>query len=77
MKSCSTRWMTIANGRTNIMLGVIYVPQENKTNIGKLKEMYKDLTGQIIESKKQRQNLLLVEDFNCKVGNAIRNNTDN
>ena len=71
-----TMWITIANGRNNIRLGVIYAPQENKTSVPKLKEMYKGLAKQIKESRTRKQNLLLVGDFNCKVGNAIKGNSE-
>ena len=69
-------WVTIANGRTNIRFGIVYAPQENKTSIVKLKEMYKGISKQINEAKDKNQNVLLVGDFNCKIGKDIKDNTD-
>ena len=71
-----TMWMTITNGRTNIRLGVIYAPQESKTKVTKLKEMYKGLAKQIEEARKRDQNVIVVGDFNCKVGSTVTGNTE-
>ena len=69
-------WVTISNVRTNIRMGILYAPQENKTTVSKLKEMYKGISNQIKEAKTKMQNVLLVGDFNCKVGKTIKENTE-
>ena len=69
-------WITITNGRTNIRLGVVYAPQESETTVTRLKEMYKKISMQIEEAKKQNQNVVLVGDFNCKVGSTVEGNTE-
>ena len=69
-------WLTITNGKINIRLGVVYAPQE-KTNLKELRKMYKGISNQLKEAKNRNQNLLLVGDFNCKVGNkVIKGNTE-
>ena len=69
-------WITIANGRNNIRIGVVYAPQESRTLLAKLKVMYKGIKEQIEEAKKQQQKVLIVGDFNCKIGDAIKGNTE-
>ena len=71
-----TMWMTLTNGRNDIRLGVIYAPQESKTNVAQLKVMYKGLTKQIEEARKRKQHVVMVGDFNCKVGDAVEGNKE-
>ena len=40
-------WVTLSNGRNSIRMGVVYAPQESKTDLAKLKIMYKGLKEQI------------------------------
>ena len=68
--------MTIKNGRTNIRLGVVYAPQESRTNVPKLESMYKGISKQIQEGKKLGQSVVLVGDFNCRFGSRVKGNTD-
>ena len=70
------KWISIDNGRNRIRLGILYAPQENKTSVKKLKIMYRQLKEQIKKSKKENQEILLLGDFNCKVGKAVPGNTD-
>ena len=69
-------WLTLSNGRNNIRMGVVYAPQENKTNVTKLKVMYKGLKEQIKQARNKKQDVLLVGDFNCKIGARIKGNTE-
>ena len=69
-------WVTLSNGRNNIRMGVVYAPQENKTKLDELQVMYKGLKEQIKQARKEKQNILLVGDFNCKIGPRIKGNTD-
>jgi exonuclease III len=71
-----TMWVVISNGRNNIRMGIVYAPQENKTSVEQLKIMYKKLEDQIKEARTKKQNVLLVGDFNCKVGKKIEGNTE-
>ncbi len=70
------KWVAIDNGRNRIRLGILYAPQENKTTIKQLKVMYKGLKDQIWKAKKEKQEVLLLGDFNCKVGDAVPGNTE-
>ena len=38
--------------------------------------MYKDIESQISMAEEKQQKLLLIGDFNCKVGNLITGNTE-
>ena len=69
-------WITLSNKRNNIRLGVVYAPQESKVKVDKLSHMYKEIKKQIKEAKNRKQDVLIVGDFNCKVGTAITGNTE-
>ena len=69
-------WITLSNNRNNIRIGVVYAPQEKETNVNKLKLMYKSIKEQIKEAKAKRQEVLIVGDFNCKVGTIVAGNTE-
>lgn len=47
-------WVAISNGRTSIRVGVVYAPQESKTNLEKLKIMYKGIKKQIQEAREKK-----------------------
>ena len=55
-------------------MGVIYAPQESQTRKNKLSIMYSDIEKQIEIAVEKKQKLLLLGDFNCKMGGAIQNN---
>ena len=67
-------WMTIDNNKVKIRLGLIYAPQESRTNKKKLKPMYEAIEEQILYAKEKQQNLLILGDFNCKIGDIIKGN---
>ena len=67
-------WITIDNGKVNLRIGVIYAPQETNTRKNQLNLMYKDIEKQISIANSNNQKLLLLGDFNCKVGSIINNN---
>ena len=69
-------WITLSNNRNNIRIGVVYAPQEKETKVNKLKLMYKSIKEQIKEAKAKRQEVLIVGDFNCKVGTIVAGNTE-
>ena len=73
-KPAEQMWIRISNGRNNIRLGVVYAPQESRTKLNELKEMYQQLNEQIEEGKSNQQQIMIIGDFNCKVGEEIKNN---
>ena len=68
-------WITLSNNRNNIRIGVVYAPQE-KVKVEELKIMYKSIKEQIKEAKAKKQEVLIVGDFNCKVGDIVPGNTE-
>ena len=68
------KWILIDNGRNKIRLGLLYAPQENKTSKKQLKVMYKELQEQVERARANKQEIILLGDFNCKVGNIISGN---
>ena len=55
-------------------LGAIYAPQENVTPNNELKLMYEDIREQIKIGKEEEKQILIIEDFNAKIGEAIESN---
>ena len=68
-------WVTVDNTRVKLRIGLIYSPQESRTTVDMQKEMYKSIEEQISIGKERNQNILLLGDFNCKIGDAINGNT--
>ena len=52
-------------------VGVIYAPQESRTKMDELKMMYQQVNEQIEEGKTNQQQIIVIGDFNCKVGEEI------
>ena len=69
-------WIVIDNKQVAIRLGVIYAPQESRTSKERYKEMYQNIEEQILIAKEKNQKLLMMGDFNCKIGKVIEGNTD-
>ena len=62
------------NNRRKIRIGVIYVPKENVTSNNELKIMYNSISKQISITQEERQQFLILGDFNAKVGTYIEGN---
>ena len=67
-------WITIDNNQVKIRVGLIYAPQESRTRKEKLKLMYDGIETQIIRAREKQQRVLLLGDFNCKIGDSIKGN---
>ena len=66
-------WILVTNTKEKIGVGVIYAPQENVTPNNELK-MYEDIGEQIKIGKAEKQQILILGDFNAKIGAAIEGN---
>ena len=62
------------NNRSKIRIEVIYAPQENVTSNNELKIMYNNISKQISIAQEERQQVLILGDFNAKVGTYIEGN---
>ena len=71
-----TLWIRLDNGKEKIRIGTVYAPQESRTRLTELKKLYKVVESHINESKKVKEKLVLVGDFNCKVGKLIEANSE-
>ena len=69
-------WINIKNERINIRIGVIYAPQESRTKQEDLNIMYKQMKKHIEEGKQEGQKIIIMGDFNCKIGKYIKNNKE-
>ena len=66
-------WILLDNNRSNIRMRAIYVPQENVTSNNELKIMY-NISKQISIAQEEREHVLILGDFNAKVGTYIEVN---
>ena len=69
-------WNRLDNGKVKIKIGVVYMPQESRTKLDKLKEIYKTIEEQVAESRNNGESILILGDLNCKIGKHIQGNTD-
>ena len=64
----------LTNTKKKIRIGVICAPQQNVTANNELKLMYEDIREQIKIGKEEKQQILILGDFNAKIGEAIEGN---
>ena len=50
------------------------MPQEDKKTVKQLEEIYKKIEEEITTAITQNEKIILMGDFNCKVGSCIPNN---
>lgn len=67
-------WIVLDNTKIKLRIGVIYTPQESRTVKEQYKQMYESINEQILLAKEKEQNLVLLGDFNCKIGEEIKGN---
>ena len=67
-------WIFLDNNRNKIRIGVINLPPENVSSNNELKIMYKNIRKQISIAQEERQEVLILGDFNTKVGTCIEGN---
>ena len=67
-------WILLTNTKKKIRIGVIYAPQENVTPNNELKLMYEDIREQIKIGKEEKQQMLIIGDFNAKTGETVESN---
>ena len=68
-------WVKIDNAKNKkLRMGTIYGPQEPRTPNTELKKLHKNLETNVREWNKAKGKLLLISDFNCKVGEQIQRN---
>ena len=73
---CEMVWAKIENSKVKMKIGVVYMPQESRTKLEVLKEIYNVIENEVKEAAEHGFSLLIVGDFNCKVGNFIGGNTN-
>jgi len=62
-----TLWVKVDNNQVKLRIGVIYAPQESRTNIETLRRMYNGIQAQAKIAKKQGEEIFVVGDFNAKI----------
>ena len=72
--NCEMLWLRIDNGMEKIRIGVIYMPQESRTLVKDLKEIYMEIEKEIEIAEEHGERLLIMGDLNCKVGHNIKGN---
>ena len=68
-------WKKLDNGKVKMVIGVIYMPQESRTKINKLKEIYEAIEEQVADARSKGESILIMGDLNCKVGKVIEGNS--
>ena len=52
------------------------MPQESRTSLNTLKEIYEVIEEEVRDSKAKEESIILLGDFNCKIGNYIPKNKE-
>ncbi len=73
---CEMVWVKIENTKIKVKIGVVYMPQESRTKLDILKEIYQEIEMEIKEAAENGFSLLLLGDLNCKIGSVIKGNTE-
>ena len=69
-------WVQIDNQKISIKIGVIYAPKVNVTPVTELKKIYESITKEIQEAREHKQQVIVLGDFNAKVGTTIQGNKE-
>ena len=73
-------WIRINNKHKDkgvaIRIGVVYAPQESRAKLDVYKEMYEKIKEQVSYGEEKGDKIMIVGDFNCKVGKEIPGNRD-
>ena len=73
---CEMLWLKVDNGIEKIRIGVVYMPQESRTLLKDIKKIYDEIEKEIKIAEEHQERLLIMGDFNCKVGGYITGNKD-
>ena len=68
-------WTLIDNSKYRMRIGLIYAPQENKTLNKDLQKIYQEIEEQAKAATENNEMLMVMDDFNCKVGEVIPGNS--
>ena len=71
-----TLWILINKKKWKIRIGTIYGSQENMITNNELNFLYKTITEQIKTAKEKYQHVLMVGEFNVKIGNHTPGNKE-
>ena len=70
------RMEQIDDQKIRINTAVIYAPQENVTRVKELRKMYESITKEIQDAREHKQQVIVLGDFNAKVGTKIQGNKE-
>ena len=67
-------WISLSNDRLKVRVGVVFNPQESRMSKDGLQKVYDAIDQQIQCAKAKHQQILLMGDMNCKVGDMVKGN---
>ena len=76
INNCEMLWIKIDNRKVRIKIGVIYMPQESRTRVAQLQEIYQIIEKEVIVAAENGESILILGDLNCKIGTEIPGNTE-
>ena len=69
-------WIRLNNNVVRARIGIVYMPQEETKSVAELKKIYRIVEEEIETALQQNQNLVIMGDFNCKIGATIPGNME-
>ena len=67
-------WTLLENNRSKFRIEVIYAPQEKETSSNDLEITYSNINKEILIIQEEMQQVLILGDFNAKIGIYIEGN---
>ena len=69
-------WIKLNNGVVVVRFGIVYMPQEDAKTVKEQQKIFGLMKEQIEAAIRLNEIVVLMGDFNCKVGKTIPSNTD-
>ena len=76
VKEYESMWVIISNNKIKLRIGLIYAPQESKVNKIVINNMYQEIKEQKLEADKNKEIFMILGDFNCKIGQNVKNSNN-
>ena len=76
VKEYESMWVILSNNKIKLRIGLIYAPQESKVNKFVINNMYQEIKEQKLEADKNKEIFMILGDFNCKIGQNVKNSNN-
>ena len=68
-------WVKLSTSQVKVKVALVYFPQETKTKTTNIRSIYKELEKEVKIGREKDETILILGDFNCKIGRCIQHNS--